>query len=228
MSVQFCCLAKNWAEVNPVAPTFLHFTPRLLAMSQAMVRAQVVLAAESEATAVQLLTAGASRVFLGEAALRDGDIITRLIQRFGPARVGLHVPVQRQAVSWSFDAVSNEDFNVVTPSLCEPVWEVLQADGVPSGCRAASWIGDMVDRGVQTVLVRADMGDDADLNLCAGMVELLGDKLWMAPLHDSTPQIGDWVNYGQVRQLALPTALYLRRHALLPRDNDARLTEPVV
>lgn len=228
MSVQFCCLAKNWAEVNPVVPTFFHFTPRLLAMSQAMVRAQVVLAAESEETAVQLLTSGASRVFIGEAALRDGDIITRLIQRFGAARVGLHVPVQRQAVSWSFDAVSNEDFNVVTPSLCEPVWEVLQTDGLPSGCRAASWVVDMVDRGVQTVLVRADMGDDADLNLCAGMVELLGDKLWMAPLHDSAPQIGDWVNFGQVRQLALPTALYLRRHTLLPRDDDSRLPEPVV
>ena len=219
MSVKFCCLAKNWSEVNPVVPTFLHYTPRLASMPQAVNRALVVLGAESETAAVQVLSAGASRVFLGDAALTDPGVVSRLIQRFGAARLGLHVPVRRQSVSWSFETQSNEDFNVVTPSLCEPTWEVLLSNGESTGQRAAAWVDSMLAFGLQTVLMRADIADDTDLNLCAGMVESLGSKLWMAPLNDPAPPIADWVAYGQVRQLALPPALYHRRHQLLPRSS---------
>lgn len=220
MSVKFCCLAKNWSEVNPVVPTFLHYTPRLASMTQAVNRALVVLGAESETAAVQVLSAGASRVFLADAAITDPGVVSRLIQRFGAARLGLHVPVRRQSVSWSFETQSNEDFNVVTPSLCEPTWEVLLSNGESTGQRAAAWVDAMLSLGLQTVLMRADIADDTDLNLCAGMVETLGSKLWMAPLNDPAPPIADWVAYGQVRQLALPAALYHRRHQLLPRSSS--------
>ena len=212
MSVQFCCLARNPGEVAPIVPTFLHYTPRLPSIPHAIARAHVV------------LDAGASRVFVGEAALLDSGIVTRLLKRFGAARIGLHVPVQRQSVSWAFETESNADFRVVTPSLCEPVWEVLKANGEPSGIRANLWIDEMLQSGVQTILLRADICDDTDLNLCAGMVETLGNKLWLAPLNDTAPAIADWISYGQATQLALPTALYHRRHELLPPNNTDTTT----
>jgi len=221
MNVQFCCLARNPGEVAPVARTFLHFTPRLPSIRHAVERAHVVLGAQSEAIATTLLEAGASRVFVGEAALLDSGLVPRLLQRYGAGRLGLHVPVQRQNVSWSFETESNADFRVVTPSLCEPTWEILMASGESSGIRANAWIDQMLVLGVQTVLLRADICDDADLNLCAGMVETLGSKLWLAPLNDEAPAIADWITHGQATQLALPTALYHRRHALLPRQDDA-------
>lgn len=228
MSVQFCCLAKHPGEVLPVVPTFLQFTPRLPTMAHALARAHVVLGAESEATAASLLEGGAQRVFIGEAAVHNGDVVGRLIQRFGAARIGLHVPVQRQSVSWSFETESNADFSVVTPSLCEPTWEVLRASGESSGVRVAPWLDVMLQMGLQTIVMRADICDDTDLNLCAGMVETLGKRLWMAPLHDPAPPVTDWIRFGQATQIALPIGLYHRRHTLLPRDaNDDRASTAV-
>lgn len=221
MSVQFCCLAHTPGDLESSAPAFMHYTPALPLGVTARARASVVLGAQSEATASALLEAGISRVLVGEAALRDAGVIDRLLQRFGPARLGLHVPVQRQSVSWSFETESNEDFSVVTPSLCEPGWEVLLADGTPSGTLASAWLDAMLRRGLQTVLLRVDIQDDADLNLCAGMVEKLGPRLWLAPLNDPEPALADWINYGQVSQLALPVALYRRRAELLPHPPGA-------
>jgi len=221
MSVQFCCLAKHPGEVLPVVPTLLHYTPRLPTMAHALARSHVVLGAESEATAASLLDGGAQRVFIGEAALRDGDVVGRLLKRFGPTRIGLHVPVRRQSVSWSFETESNADFRVVTPSLCEPTWEVLHANGESSGIRASGWLDAMLQFDVQTILMRADICDDTDLNLCAGMVETLGSKLWIAPLHDASPPLADWIRFGLATQIALPVGLYQQRHALLPRADGA-------
>jgi hypothetical protein len=189
----------------------------LLSISHAVVRANVVLNAESDVVAASLLDAGAAKVFLGEIALLDGSVVPRFVKRFGAGRIGLHVAVQRQSVSWSFDTESNADFRVVTPSLCEPTWEVLRANGERSGIRANSWIDEMLRCGLQTVLLRADICDDTDLNLCAGMVEALGSKLWVTPLNDPAPPIADWIRFGQATQIALPVALYHRRHSLLPR-----------
>lgn len=217
MTVQFCCLAQTPGEVVPSVPAFVHYTPTLTSGSTALARASVVLGAESEATAAALLEAGISRVLVGEAALRDAGVMARLVQRFGAARLGLHVPVQRQAVSWSFETESNADFSVVTPSLCEPGWEALLASGAPSGILVNGWLDAMLRHGLQTVLLRVDLRDDADLNLCAGMVEELGSRLWLAPLSDPAPAIADWISFGQVTQLALPAALYRRRAELLPR-----------
>lgn len=227
MSVQFCCLAGSLGEVVPVAPTLLHYMPRLAAIPHAVSQAQVVLGAESESTVDALLNAGAHRVFVGEAALLDAELVPRLLQRFGAARIGLHVAVRRQSVSWSFETESNADFRVITPSLCEPAWEVLKVDGEGSGVRAKAWLGAMVQGGVQSVLLRADLVDDADLNLCADMVETLGDKLWLAPLHDAAPAIADWVRYGQATQIGLPSALYHRRHELLRSADGASTRGPL-
>lgn len=220
MTIKYCCLARNIAELSPAVPAFLHYNPRLATLPQWVRNAQILLQDEPEAVVTRLLGAGAKKVFLGEAALFDSSMISRLVKTFGSARIGLQVAVQRQPVSWTFETQSNEDFNVVTPSLCEPVWEVLKADGKSSGVRAHSWIQTMVGHGVSTVLIRSDICDDTDLNLCAGMVESLGDKLWVAPLSDGAPPLADWIEFGQVRQLALPLSLYHRRHALTSATAD--------
>jgi len=221
MSVEFCCLAENQAEIEASVPTLVYYTPTLALGRASVMGIGVVLGAENEATAGALLAGGISRVFVGEAALLDIGVMARLQKRFGAARLGLHVPVQRQAVSWSFDRESNADFSVVTPSLCQPTWEVLRADATASGILADSWIAEMLGRGLSSVLLRVDMRDDADLNLCAGMVEMLGNKLWLAPLTDPAPMIADWVRYGRATQLALPSPLYHRRHELVSRTNGA-------
>lgn len=221
MSVQFCCLAKNRAEVRPATPTVLDCSARLLEHLHWVEDVQVALGSESEEDACQLLLAGAQRVFLADAALRDSTVITRLVKRFGNSRIGLHVPVQRQAVSWSFETESNADFSVVTPSLCEPTWEVLKADGQSSGVRAIHWVEAMLQHGVSSVLLRADLQDDADLNLCAGLIEMAGDRLWVGPRTQTSFVLGDWIDFAHVTRVALPAALYARRHTLLHQRSQS-------
>jgi len=168
-----------------------------------------------EARAAALLEAGAPQVLLGEAVLSDADLPLRLAARFGAERIGLFVPARRMAVSWSFDTVSNADFRVVTPSLCEPGWEIVRADGSATGIRVDWWLGEMKKRGIATVLVQVDVLDDTDLNLCAGLVEALGEGFWIAPGGQFEPALADWVRYGKVTRIALSPALFERRAVLL-------------
>jgi hypothetical protein len=178
--------------------------------------AGVVLPAEGEARAAALLDTGAVRVFVGDAALRDAGVVERLVSRFGGERIGVYVPARRMEVGWSFETVSNADFRVVTPSVCEPCWEILRADGSRSGTRVHWWLGEMIKRGVSATLVRVDIRDDADLNVCAGLVEDFGERLWLGPLADPAPALADWVAYGKLARIVLPPALYARREQLLP------------
>ena len=68
---------------------------------------------------------------------------------------------------------------------------------------------------IATVLVQVDVLDDTDLNLCAGLVEALGEGFWIAPGGQFEPALADWVRYGKVTRIALPTALFERRAVLL-------------
>lgn len=226
MSVTCCCLAQTVSEVNPVIPTLLMSHPRLAQMPSVVHGARVVLGSETEQHAADLLQAGAGKVFLGDAALLDSSVVTRLAQRFGQERLGLHVTVQRQAVSWSFETESNADFSVVTPSLCEPVWEVLRANGSASDVRAKAWMQAMAAHGIDEFLLRADIADDTDLNLCADMTETFARGLWMAPRSNKMSPFTDWVTFGRVTQLALPTPLYAQRHRLLSQAEVVQ-THPV-
>lgn len=173
--------------------------------------AAIVLVDGDEARAEALLLTGVPRVLMGEAALLDSGVIERLSARYGSERIGLYVPVRNLAVDWSFETVSNADFRVVTPSICEPTWEVLRADGSGTGTHAEWWIGQMVERGAGTILLRADIASDADLNLCAGLVEKHAERLWLCPLASSNPPLDDWIAFGQARQLVLPLELYQQR-----------------
>jgi hypothetical protein len=167
----------------------------------------IVVADGGNAHIRELLRAGAPRVFIGEAALLDGTLVETLAAEFGGERIGLHVPLRRMQVNWSMDAVSNADFRVMTPSVCEPSWEILRADGARSGTHAAWWIGEMFTRGASSALLRVDMTDDADLNILAGLTERWGERLWLAPLADPAPDFAAWVELGGARRLAAPEAM---------------------
>ncbi|MCK0512995.1 HisA/HisF-related TIM barrel protein [Aromatoleum buckelii] len=190
--------------------------------------AAIILPAEGEARASELLAAGAARVLLGEAALRDSDLIPRLVARFGAERIGVFVPARRIEVTWSFDTVSNADFRVVTPSLCEAGWEILRADGSATGVRVNWWLGEIKKRGVSIALVQVDIVDDTDLNLCAGLVEDLGERLWIAPRRQSVPALADWAAYGKAAQIALSPGLFARRTELLPALSPSDAVSPAV
>lgn len=162
----------------------------------------IVLAQGDEHRAATLLNIGAPLVFLGEAALTDSGIVRRLAAAFGSERIGIYAPAQRQSVSWGFETVSNADFRTVTPSHCEPAWEVLLADGSATGTLVAWWLAAMRDLGASQLLVRVAIDDDTDLNLCADLVERYGDALWLQPAAGAIP-LSDWIRYGQARQFAL-------------------------
>lgn len=175
--------------------------------------AGIILEHGDEVRAGTLITAGAACVFIGQAALLDSTIVNRLVATHGEKCIGIYAPLKRQVVSWSFETTSNADFKTVTPSFCEPSWEVLKADGTPTGTLAGWWLGAMRDLGARQFLVRVDIHDDTDLNLCAGLVEDLGDMLWLGPLDDPAPMLDDLVAYGQCRQLALPMDIIARNAA---------------
>lgn len=167
-----------------------------------------ILTRSGEAHARQLLSAGAPRVYLGEAALLDSAVVGKLAAEFGSERVGIHVPVKRMRVNWSMDTTSNADFRVMTPSVCEPCWEILMADGTRSGTHATWWLGEMFELGASSALIQADIADDADLNILAGLTERWADRLWLAPLHEPNPDFEAWVSLGGATRLAVSDALY--------------------
>lgn len=185
--------------------------------------AGIVLETGDAARAGTLLAAGASRVLLGELALADSEAAARLAQAH-PGRIGIYAAVKRQAVSWSLETVSNADFKTVTPSYCEPNWEVLGADGTPTGTLASWWLQAMRDLGASEFLLVADVCDDTDLNILAGLSEDFGDALWVGPRAELALPLPDWVCYGKCRQLALPPTLYEQR-AILFADHSQTTPE---
>jgi hypothetical protein len=162
----------------------------------------VVLPAGDEAHARAWLARGVARVFPGDAALRDSTLVERLATEF-PGRIGVYAPARRMGVSWILDSHSNADFRVMTPSVCEPCWEVLTAAGKGTGTHLHWWVGEMFQRGAADVLVRIDTGDDTDINILHGLVEEWGERLWVGPLIDSTPDYASWVAVAGATQLVV-------------------------
>lgn len=221
MRVRCRCLARTPGELPTAGIRLLHYTPRLSGLLHTLARTHLLLDEETDSTVSHLLTNGIERVYVGDAALADPSLMPRLIQQFGAARLGLHVRARRQAVNWAFDTESNADFNVVTPSLCVPQWEVLRSDGGDTGILVQPWLHSLHLQGVSSAVLRVDIRDDADLNLCAGMVESFGDLIWFAPMNEAPPSVADWIEFGQVRQLALPPAMFHRREAWMPKAGEA-------
>jgi hypothetical protein len=204
MKADIRCLAR--ADEGPIDAAFVFDAVDI----DPALPATIVLPSGPEQRAEALLAAGAACVLVGEAALLDSTLVGRLAARHGSHRVGVYAPARRLESQWSFDTTSNADFRVVTPSVCEPAWEVLRADGGGSGALVGWWIAEMCKRGASLALVRADIQDDADLNVCAGLVEDLGDQLWLGPLTDMEPKLDEWTAYGRLRQIVLPAGLFSR------------------
>jgi hypothetical protein len=166
----------------------------------------MVLPAQDESRARGLLEMEVPMVFLGEAALTDAELVERLAARYGAGRIGVYLPVKRVEVSWHLETESNADFRTFTPSHCEPAWEMLRADGSRTGTHAAWWLEAMFERGASSAMIRADILDDADLNLCAGLTERYGDRLWFTPASPGINRYADWRRWGKVVHLAVAPA----------------------
>jgi hypothetical protein len=168
----------------------------------------VVLPRGPAARAQELLARGIAKVYLGQAALDDATAVGRLTDKFGGDRVGVYAPARRMEVTWAIDTVSNADFRFMTPSLCEPCWEILNHAGERTGAHVAWWIGRMFELGASSALVRADIADDADLNICASLAERFGERLWIGPLFATECDVVKWTAEAGVRQLVVPAEIY--------------------
>ena len=158
-------------------------------------------------------------MLLGDAALKDSGIVAPLTKELGTERLGLWLPVRRMGVSWTLDCEFNADFRCVTPSRVQPAWEVLTSDGRATGTDAHWWSGQFLARrdqasiaavraagGVSMVLIAADLGGDADLNICAGLTEAFGPGVWLTPLNRPDTDLRPWVRFGHVRNIVVPGA----------------------
>lgn len=165
----------------------------------------VVLERGTEAHADELLVRGAERVLLGDAALMNSGAVGRLAQQHGSEHIGVWLQVRKMPVSWAMDYVSNEDFRCLTPSVGKPIWEALKSDGAATGTDAGWWVGEMLALGASMALISVDVQDDADLNICAELMESYGEHLWFTPWQHPNADLEPWVRYGRIRKLVLPT-----------------------
>jgi len=164
----------------------------------------VVLEGGGLAQARARLAAGARQVLLADAALRDISVMCSAVAEFGAARVGAWLPVKRMEVCWSLDSQSNGDFKCMVPTHPQARWEVLTSDLQCTGTDVGRWIEQLVGVGVTTVFISVDMHDERDLDLCAGLMERFGARLWFSPLTAADADLASWVEYGQVSRLVLP------------------------
>lgn len=152
----------------------------------------------------ELAARNATRILLGDAAVKESRIVAPLAKELGEERFGLWLPVKRMAVSWSLDTESNADFHCVTPSRVKPAWEILLSDGSATGTDAGWWAGQILARGVGIALIAADLTSDTDLNICAELAEQFADRLWLTPRAETVADLWPWVEYGHVRNFVIP------------------------
>ena len=188
----------------------------------------MVLPTAGASRARELLEGGACQVLLGEAAVLDGSLVQALVGEFGTRKVGIYVPVARMEESWSLEVESNADFKVMSPSVCEPCWEVLRSDRSRTGTIAKWWIEQMFGFGAGAALVVLDAMDDHDLNILADMVEALGERLWISAPLALQPDIAALASGGKPVQLALSSERNERNPMVIAprgvehRHSDAR------
>ncbi len=195
----------RWARIEELSSDDSCFVKDSETLPHSLARLTVVTASGSEARATELLERGAERVLLGDLALLDSAAVTRLAERHGADRIGVWVPATKGSISWALaDEAPNAGFKCMMPSMGVPGWEVMKSDQTSTGTDAEWWVRQMLEMGASMALISIDMQDD-DLNICAGMIEEHGEKLWFSPLHVPNADLEPWVRYGHVRQLVLPT-----------------------
>ncbi len=194
----------RWADSGDLATDVLRFVRDGDAIPAALQGLIIVLERSSEMRARELLECGAARVLLADAAMLDSTVVSRLSQEYGTHRIGVSILAAKRHIFWSLDTISNADFRCLTPSAGKAGWEIVMSDGTATGTDAEWWLGQMFSLGASMALIRADIQDE-DLNLCAGLMESYGNKLWFSPWQHPDADLEPWVRYGQIRQLLLPT-----------------------
>lgn len=208
-AITFC----RWADPRcaPFAePVFLFDRDDL---PESLVNASVVLREGGVERAHELLARSATRVLLGDAALKDSSIIAPLAKEIGAERLGLWVPIRRMSVSWVLDTESNADFRCVAPSRVKAAWEVMLNNGSATGTDATWWIAQMLAH-ASMALIAADLNDHADLNICAEMTEQHGPRLWLTPLSSRDTDLRPWIHYGHVHNLVVPGGISFGEEAM--------------
>lgn len=196
-------ILAHWADAGDPSPEGVRFMRDSDQLPESLQQVTIVLELGTEARASELIALGAERVLLADAALLDSAAVARLVQQHGAGRVGVWLPVKKKHIYWAIDYISNEDFNCLTPSFGKAGWEVVKSDGTSTGTDAEWWVSEMLSLGASMVLISIDAQDD-DLNICAGLMENHGDKLWFTPWQLPDADLEPWVRYGRVRRLVLP------------------------
>ena len=196
-------ILAHWAVAGGPSPEGVRFMRDSNQLPESLEQTTIVLDQGTEARASELIALGAERVLLADAALLDITAVARLVQQHGAERVGVWLPVKKRQISWAIDYISNEDFNCLTPSFGKAGWEVVKSDGTPTGTDAEWWVSETLSLGASLVLISVDAHDD-DLNICAGLMENHGKKLWFTPWQLPDADLEPWVRYGRVRRLVLP------------------------
>lgn len=198
--VEICCWA-NAKAAGSAAPVFV--VDKLERPLDELSGCHVVMPIGSLDRGRLLLSHDFPTVFIGAAALADASIIDTLAKEFGSERLGVFVRTQRMKVSWAIDRVSNADFKFVAPSICEPCWEILDGQGAPTGTLARWWLQEMAKRGAGKFLVHTAIDDDHDLNICATLIEQLGDQTLISLAEGDTCPLQALVDLAGVRRFVL-------------------------
>ena len=196
-------ILAHWAVAGGPSPEGVRFMRDSNQLPESLEQTTIVLDQGTEARASELIALGAERVLLADAALLDITAVARLVQQHGAERIGVWLPVKKRQISWAIDYISNEDFNCLTPSFGKAGWEVVKSDGTSTGTDAEWWVSETLSLGASLVLISVDAHDD-DLNICAGLMENHGKKLWFTPWQLPDADLEPWVRYGRVRRLVLP------------------------
>jgi hypothetical protein len=220
------CRWANQPAAGDDAPVYVEDTPdRPLA---ALAACQVVLPIGGLERARLLLSAGCPTVFIGAAALADASIVGHLAKEFGSARLGVFVRTRRMSVSWTIDRVSNADFKCITPSLCEPSWEILDGQGAPTGTLAGWWLAEMARLGAGNILIHTAIDDDQDLNICATLIEKLGERTLISLAESDTCPLRALVELAGVRRFVLPPNRFADDPEVIALRDAARPPTPAI
>lgn len=204
MSAAPALLLARWSRAGAAAPDGPVFMLDGGSVPMRLGATTLVLERAGLARARLRLAAGARQVLFGDAALDDPAIVARAVREFGAPRVGVWLPARRAPVSWAMDSFSNGDFKCMVPSNPQARWDVLRSDAEPAGIDVQACMERVLALGAATVLVGIDMQDERDLDLCAGLVERFGRRLWLTPLQERAADLAPWIEWGQMRQLVLP------------------------
>lgn len=155
--------------------------------------------------AAELLARGASMAFVAGAPARMGECVPRLAAQVGAPRVGVLVEAAPMEVRWCLECESNADFKTMAPSMPESCWEVMAPEGIRTGIRVDHWLRTIFAKGATAALVQADLSEarDSDLNVCAGLVEEFGARLWLAPSGSAPCDLQPWMQLGRARRFVL-------------------------